>query len=94
MTIHWTPRAQRQFLAIIDRILADNPYAAERVYEAITDGTSQLMTFPERGRRGRISGTRELVIPSLPYIVAYRVRGGTVHVLAVMHSAQRWPEQF
>lgn len=94
MPIHWTHRARRQFLAILDRMLADNPSTAERVYDALTDGISQLMTFPEMGRRGRVSGTRALVISSLPYIVAYRIRGGTVHILAVMHSSQRWPEQF
>jgi len=92
MTIQWTQRARRQFLAIIDRIVEENPAAAESVYDTITDGVSQLGTFPEMGRRGRVSGTRELVIPSLPYIVAYRVRGRTVHILAVMHGSQRWPE--
>jgi toxin ParE1/3/4 len=94
MPIQWTQRARRQFLAIIDAVLADNPSAAERVYDAIMDGVARLVTFPEMGRHGRVPGTRELVITSQPYIVAYRIRGQTIHILAVLHGAQKWPERF
>ena len=94
MPIQWTQRARRQFLAIIDSVLEDNPSAAERVYDAIMDSVSRLVTFPEMGRRGRVPGTRELVIASQPYIVAYRIRGQTIHILAVLHGAQKWPDRF
>jgi addiction module RelE/StbE family toxin len=94
MPIHWTQRARRQFLAIIDAVLEDNPTAVERVYDAIMDSVSRLVMFPEMGRHGRVPGTRELVIASQPYIVAYRIRGQTIHILAVLHGAQKWPERF
>jgi toxin ParE1/3/4 len=92
MPIQWTQRARQQFLAIIDSVLEANPSAAEHVYDAITDGVSRLVIFSEMGRRGRVPGTRELVISSQPYIVAYRTRGQTVHILAVLHGAQKWAE--
>jgi toxin ParE1/3/4 len=94
MPIQWTQRARRQLLAIIDSALEESPSAAERVYDAITHSVSQLVTFPEMGRRGRVPGTRELVISSQPYIVAYRVREQTIDILAVLHGAQKWPERF
>ena len=94
MPIQWTQRARRQFLAIIDAVLEDNPAAAERVYDAITHSIARLVTYPEMGRRGRVPGTRELVIASQPYIVAYRIRGQTIDILAVLHGAQKWPERF
>ena len=94
MSIQWTQRARRQFLAIIDAALEENPSAAERLYDAITHSVSRLVTFPEIGRRGRVPGTRELVIASQPYIVAYRIRGQIIDILAVLHGAQKWPEQF
>ena len=56
MPIHWTQRARRQFLAIIDAVLEDNPAAAERVYDAITDSVSRLLTFPEMGGPGACPG--------------------------------------
>ena len=45
MPIQWTQRARRQFLAIIDAVLEDNPAAAQRVYDAITNGIARLVTF-------------------------------------------------
>ena len=94
MNSQWTQWARRQFLAIIDALLEENPSAAERAYDAIIDSVSRLVTFPEMGRRGRVRGTRELVIPSQPYIVAYRIRGQIIHILAVLHGARKWPERF
>jgi plasmid stabilization system protein ParE len=43
------------------------------------------------GQPGRVIGTRELIVPGIPYVVAYRVRENAVQVLAVIHSAQQWP---
>jgi plasmid stabilization system protein ParE len=86
--IQWTQRTWRQFLAIIDAVLEDNPSAVERVYDAIMDSVSRLVTFPEMGRRERVPETRELVIAAQPYIVAYRIRGQTIHSLAVLHGGR------
>ncbi len=35
-----------------------------------------------------------MVVPSTSYIVAYRIHHEAVHVLAIMHGAQRWPGSF
>ena len=48
-----------------------------------------LETFSDRGRPGRIDGTRELV--RAPYIIVYRVRSEAVEILRIYHSAQNWP---
>jgi plasmid stabilization system protein ParE len=49
---------------------------------------------PAMGRPGRVSGTRELVVPDTPYIVPYRVRRNAVEVLRVFHAAGKWPSGF
>ena len=54
-------------------------------------GISDLHSFPNRGRSGRIEGTRELVFPSLPYIAVYRLRNESVEVVRIYHAAQDWP---
>jgi toxin ParE1/3/4 len=46
------------------------------------------------GKRGRIADTRELVIAATPYIIVYRIEGEQVQIVAVIHSAQRWPDTF
>ena len=42
--------------------------------------------------QGRVAGTRELVIA--PFVIVYRVRKMTIDILAIIHSARRWPESF
>jgi toxin ParE1/3/4 len=54
----------------------------------------RLQEFPMIGRKGRVEGTRELVIAGTPYIVPYRVRDDVVQIITVLHNAQRWPDQF
>ncbi len=79
--------------AIFDWIEADSPRAAVRVDERIEAQVGRLRDTPEMGRVGRIAGTRELVLSRTPYVAAYRVVGDTVHILRVLHAAQRWPDE-
>jgi toxin ParE1/3/4 len=53
-------------------------------------GVGALDTFSERGRRGRVEGTRELVFASLPFVAVYEVLD-QVQVLRILHGAQQWP---
>lgn len=52
-----------------------------------------LIDHPGMGRPGRIEGTRELVVSRFPFVIAYRVQGDEIPILAVIHTARRWPEQ-
>jgi toxin ParE1/3/4 len=60
----------------------------------IIEQVALLANHPGIGRPGRVEGTRELVIPGLPYLVAYSHRNDTVAVLRVLHGARKWPESF
>ena len=50
-----------------------------------------LLTFPYRGCAGKEEGTRELVLSSLPYVVVYQVSGEVIHIVRILHGAQKWP---
>lgn len=68
--------------------------AARRNETRIRAAAQRLGRFPESGRAGRIDGTRELVVPGLPYIVIYRIEDAGVLVLSVRHGARDWPAGF
>ncbi|MBZ5624303.1 MAG: type II toxin-antitoxin system RelE/ParE family toxin [Acidobacteriia bacterium] len=78
---------------IVGYIRSDNPVAARRVAQSIYDRASTLADFPRLGRKGRVSGTRELSTTPLPFIVVYRVleQADAVEIVNIIHSAQRWP---
>lgn len=77
--------------SIFDSIEPDNPRAAVRMDDKILEHANLLMRFPYMGRKGRVRGTRELVISQSPYIAAYRVSESEVRILRVIHAKQHWP---
>ncbi|HEY9011635.1 MAG TPA: type II toxin-antitoxin system RelE/ParE family toxin [Devosia sp.] len=94
MRVVWTPSALSNLDEIQDYIAQDSPAAAYRVILELTTRTRiNLGDYPLMGRTGRSTGTRELVFPDLPYIVAYRVTE-KVEILTVVHTARDWPEDF
>jgi toxin ParE1/3/4 len=66
------------------------------VGERIREAVSLLGDLPYIGREGVLAGTRELVVPGLPYVVVYRIdiaEQETVVILGVYHGAQLRPGQ-
>ena len=80
--------AERDLADIIDYIASDNPSAAEKFYRSVVGATRRLIDFPEMGRIGRLPDTRELSLPSLPYLIVYQVTVNAVTILAVFHTAR------
>jgi toxin ParE1/3/4 len=91
MEIRWSPEAAADFTAMIQYIRRDNSAAALRVARAIYQAVAQLKVFPNRGRPGRVEGTRELPLARLPFVVVYRVKESAVEIARLLHGAQRWP---
>jgi len=91
MEVRWSPEAVADFSAIVRYIRQDSTSAALRVARAIYNAIAQLNTFPNRGRPGKIDGTRELPLTSLPFVVVYRVTKNAVEIVRLLHGAQRWP---
>jgi len=93
MQIRWSTAAAQDLFLIIEYIRRDNAPAAQRVAKTIYDNVGSLGDFPHRGRPGRVEGTRELPIPSLPFLVVYRVSQDVIEIAGVIHGAQRWPPE-
>lgn len=94
LPVIWTEPANSQLADVYAYISESRPAAAESQVKLVVRAAKNLGEFPEMGRPGRRSGTRELVVPGTSYIVVYRIRLESVRVLAVMHGAQRWPRTF
>lgn len=94
MNVRYTRQALGHLVDIRTYIAQDRPGAAAAVGAGIQAAVSHLVQFPEAGRPGRVDGTRELVVPRLPFIVAYRIKESHVDVLAILHAARKWPSSF
>lgn len=73
-------------------IAQDSPRTAKTVVQRVLASIEQLTTSPYMGRPGRDEGTREWVVPRLPYIVVYEVDAARdeMVVIAVFHGARDW----
>lgn len=92
MRIVWSAFALSDRDGIFTHIEADSPAAAIAIDERIVAAARRLRDFPESGRPGRVTGTREVVITGTPYVAAYKTTGETIRILRVLHGAQRWPD--
>jgi addiction module RelE/StbE family toxin len=91
--INWTNRARNDLYSVERYISRDNPPAAVETVLRIIDTVESLSEFANIGRTGRVAGTRELVMPDLPFIVPYRVKSSTIVILRVYHTARKWPDR-
>ena len=93
MTLVWSPRAIGHLANLRDYIARENPGAAARTATRLLAAVDRLAELPNLGRPGRVSGTRELVVPGTRYVIPYRVRGERLEIIAVFHGRQSWPKR-
>jgi toxin ParE1/3/4 len=91
--VRWLRRAVETLNAEAEYIARDNPAAAANVVLAIQTAIAQLARYPAMGRPGRVTGTRELIVPGTPYVIPYRVRNQRVEILRIFHAARKWPPE-
>ena len=91
MKVVWSRRAIRHLVALRKHIEEDSEQNAALVADRILKAVDLLQTHPERGRPGRVVGTRELVVPDTPYLIPYRVRRERLELIAIFHGRQKWP---
>jgi toxin ParE1/3/4 len=92
MRVRWTKPATYDLTKICDYIEEHSSLAiARRAALSIHERAGALTDFAERGRPGRIPGTRELIFSGLPYLAVYRVNNDAVEILRILHGAQEWP---
>jgi addiction module RelE/StbE family toxin len=94
MEVVWRPSALDDLEQARHHVAEHNPRAAERLWHRILTVIQRLAILPGLGRPGRVEGTRELVVPRTPYIVAYTVIGDEVMILSIIHSSRQWPDSF
>ena len=89
MRVEWHPLALADRDSILAYLEPLNPHAASSVLRALVLAGDSLALFPNRGRLGLATGTRELVAV-WPYLIVYEVdvRADIVRILRIWHGAR------
>ena len=90
MRVRWTTDAADDLERICDYVARERPEAARRLALDVLRVIEGLRAFPNRGRPGRVQGTRELVL-ARPFLAVYEVGEQEVQILRILHGAQQWP---
>jgi addiction module RelE/StbE family toxin len=90
--VYWTSQAEQDRAEILNYIAADSVRAAVAMDGLFGSAAERLADFPRLGKTGLVAGTRELV-PHESYRLVYEIDEAedTVWVLALVHTARRWP---
>lgn len=88
----WTANAEDDLERLLAYYLNEAGIeVAESVHQRLREQVGSLKLFPERCRPGRVPGTREFVLARLPYIAVVLVDHKQVTILAVVHTARKFP---
>lgn len=88
------PRAVRDLADIHAYIAADDGKAATAVALRLQKALELVTSRPEIGRPVPYTKIREWPVPSLPYVIPYRVRGDLVEILRFFHTSRRRPDSW
>lgn len=93
-TVIWLDEALEDLKVIGAYIAQDDVKAAYNILIRIKATADNLSHHPEIGRIGRVTGTREIIVSDLPYILPYQITDKNIRILAVMHTSRKWPDTF
>lgn len=88
----WSDDAETDLDIITEYVARDDVIAAIGMRDEIEGQIERLREFPLSGRKGRLEGTRELVVVRTPFIVVYTA-SDAVQIVRVLHGAQQWPQE-
>ena len=92
MRVVWTIPANRNREAIISFIEQDNPLAAIEMDVLFTKAADSLSTLPLQGRKGRVAGTRELIVHRNYILVySYDIKTEKIYITTVLHALRQYP---
>ncbi len=91
MKIEWKEDAIEDLARNVEFYAETNPVVAFEVFDDVRERAKVLGDQPDIGRRGRKTGTKELVLKGTPFILVYQVKSDQVAILRVLHGAQLWP---
>jgi addiction module RelE/StbE family toxin len=87
MRIRWTVPAAEDLENIKNYLQQHYPHFAEPTVRTIYERIRSLKISPNRGRPGQRTGTRELTLSPLPYVVVYVVKAQAIEILHIHHGA-------
>jgi addiction module RelE/StbE family toxin len=86
--LRWSPAAANDLEEISNYLHLHHPSFAVPTVQRLYHSAQSLKAHPFVGRPGQKSGTRELILTPLPYLLIYSVTDELVHILRFLHTSR------
>lgn len=86
MQISWTQSARSDLDSHLAFLIDGRRPEAYRLCMSVDEEVRGLVDHPYGGSIGRVTATRELPLPDLPFTVIYTVKPGVIQVLRIMQG--------
>lgn len=93
MRVIWSKRFAKALRREYEFLRSRDVVNALAVRDRLIRAAATLSEFPDRGREWRVPGSREMVVPGLPYVLIYRVKGDEVLIASLFHTSRNWPQR-
>ena len=93
MLIRWSESADADMAGILAYFASNaEETIGKKIIAQLLRSTRRLESNPLSGRPGRVKGTREIVIRTVPYIIVCELpEKGVAEVIRVIHTSRLWP---
>jgi toxin ParE1/3/4 len=89
--LRWTAAAAAPLEHISANLKDRHPHYRQPTIRKLHEAIRSLKESPNRGRLGRVDGTREPLFLPLPYIAVHRVNEQVIEMLCIYHAVQDRP---
>ena len=86
--LRWSIAAAGDLEEIASYLHLHHPAFATQTVARLYAAAKSLPKHPLIGRIGKVSGTRELVLAPLPYLLVYSVDEEAIHILRFLHTSR------
>ena len=88
MRLIWSPEARRDLDEAWSFLAERSCPNADKVYARVEERAAQLIHFPLIGRPVLGPAIRDLFVPDVQYVIAYRIEADAIRVLRVWSTRQ------
>lgn len=89
MKVKFTPRAYRDRDLILQFLRERSPLGAQRVLRSLDEALQLLSEHPLSGAATNVGDVRVLLPSKYPYKLFYRLRGESIELLHIRHTARK-----
>ena len=91
MWVNWTKSALKDIENEANYLNKISPSIEDNFLKDVERGINLIKKYPESGRIGRVSETRELILKKFQYILVYLIKESCLDIIRLLHTSRKWP---